>query len=101
VDADVHGQMFDPLFSFMDSDSIMGLSNDETGFVLQAETGFDFMEKAGIDRAASVPKKARRREGAKIEVPVDLLISLLRPDELEQLRKYAIAYSKKYMSEEG
>jgi hypothetical protein len=81
--------------------SVIELSKEETYFVFQAETCFDFRENNGFDQVAIEPKEARIREGANIEVPVDLLISLLRPDELEKLRKYAIAYSKKYMSEEG
>ena len=91
--------MMNPMFSFMRS--VIELSKDETCFVFQAETCFDFRENNGFDQTAIEPKEARIREGANIEVPVDLLISLLRPDELEKLRKYAIAYSKKYMSEEG
>jgi hypothetical protein len=37
-------------------------------------------------------------EGAKIAVPLDIVMSLLRPDELENLRNYITAYLAKHNS---
>jgi len=88
--------MFDPLFSFVDPfvDPIIELSEDNKCFVIPVETLLDFMEKAGIDKTASVP------EGAKIEVPIDIVISLLKPDELEKLQQYIASYLAKHGSSE-
>ena len=80
--------MFDDMFSFIDP--IVELSEDGTSFVIQAETFFDFLGKTGLDKAASLP------EGAKIEVPLDIVMSLLRPDELEKLQKYIASYLAKH-----
>ena len=76
--------MFDDMFSFIDP--IVELSEDDTRFVIQVEAFFEFQEQIGLDRAASSP------EGTKIEVPLDIVMSLLRPDELEKLRNYITAY---------
>jgi hypothetical protein len=78
------GRMFDDMFAFIDP--IVELNEEGTSFVIQAETLFEFLEKTGLDRAASLPG------GAKIEVPLDIVMSLLRPDELEKLRNYITAY---------
>lgn len=99
MNADFHGQMVDTMFSFIEP--IIEISKDDTYFVLQAETCFDFREKNDFDQTAIVPKEAKMIEGEKIEVPIDIMMSLLRPDELEKLKNYAMAYSKKYMSGEG
>jgi len=80
--------MFDDMFSFIDP--IVELSEDGTSFVIQAETFFDFLGKTGLDKAANLP------EGAKIEVPLDILLSLLRPNELEKLQKYITFYLRKH-----
>jgi hypothetical protein len=80
--------MVDDLFSFIDP--IIELGEDDTRFVIDAEAFFDFMEKTGLDKAASLP------EGAKIEVPLDIVMSLLRPDELEKLQKYIASYLAKH-----
>ena len=88
--------MLDPLFPFIDPivDPIVELSEDNTCFVIQAETFFDFIEKTGLDKMAGLP------EGAKIAVPLDIVMSLLRPDELENLRNYITAYLAKHNSSE-
>jgi hypothetical protein len=84
--------MLDPMFSFIDPiiDPIVELSEDNTSFIIQAETFFDFLEKTGLDKAAGLP------EGAKIAVPLDIVMSLLRPDELEKLQKYIASYLAKH-----
>ncbi|HZU66032.1 MAG TPA: hypothetical protein VFA09_02040 [Ktedonobacteraceae bacterium] len=76
--------MFDDMFAFIDP--IFELNEEGTSFVIQAETFFEFLEKAGLDKVADMPG------GAKIEVPLDIVMSLLRPDELEKLQKYITAY---------
>ena len=42
--------------------------------------------KTGLDKAARSP------EETKIEVPLDIVVSLLRPDELAKLQKYIASY---------
>jgi hypothetical protein len=85
--------MLDPLFPFADHfvDPVVELSEDNRCFVIPVEILLDFMKKAGIDKkAASVP------EGATLEIPLDVVMSLLRPEELEKLQKYIAAYLAKY-----
>jgi len=88
--------MLDPLFPFIGPivDPIVELSEDKTCFVIQAETFFDFIEKTGLDKMAGL------LEGAKIAVPLDIVMSLLRPDELEKLRNYITSYLAKHNSSE-
>ena len=76
--------MLDDMFSFIDP--IVELSEDDTRFVIQVEAFFDFIEKIGFD------KVERSTEGTKIEVPLDIVMSLLRPDELEKLKNYITSY---------
>jgi hypothetical protein len=42
--------------------------------------------KTGFDTSAQSPKSI------KIEMPLDIVLSLLRPDELEKLQKYVASY---------
>ena len=72
------------MFAFIDP--IIELSEDGTNFVIEAETFFDFMEKIGLD------KEAKMAVGKKIEIPLDIVMSLLKPDELEKLQKYITSY---------
>ena len=76
--------MLDDMFSFIDP--IVELSEDDTRFVIQVETSFVFLEQIGLDRAA------RSSERTKIEAPLDIVMSLLRPEELEKLRNYITSY---------
>ena len=85
--------MLDDMFSFIDP--IVELSEDDTRFVIQVEAFFDFIEKIGFD------KVEHSTEGTKIEVPLDIVISLLRPDELEKLKNYITSYLMKRDSSEG
>lgn len=80
--------MFDDMFTFIDP--IVELNEEGTSFVIQAETFFVFLEKTGLDKVASLPGQA------KIEVPLDIVMSLLRPDELEKLQKYITTYLARY-----
>ena len=45
-------------------------------------------------------KKKRAKEPTTIEIPLDIALSLLKPDEREKLKKYAIAYFAEYGNEE-
>ena len=72
--------MLDDMFSFIDP--VIELSEGDTAhLVIPVEAFFDFLEKNGMDKAVSLP------EGTKTEVPLDIAMSLLRPDELEKLQK--------------
>lgn len=84
--------MLDDLFTFIDPIAvpIIELNEDNTCFVIPLEAFFDFMEKTGLDKVASMPGQA------KIEVPLDIVMSLLRPDELEKLQKYIASYIAKH-----
>ncbi|MBA2391225.1 MAG: hypothetical protein H0V70_00590 [Ktedonobacteraceae bacterium] len=84
--------MLDDMFLFIDP--IIELSKDDTCFVIQAEIFFDFIEKNGLDKKVGLPREA------KIEVPLDIVISLLRPEELEKLQKYIAFYFAKHTSGE-
>ena len=46
--------------------------------------------KTGLDKVARLP------EGTKIEIPFDMVMSLLRPDELAKLQKYVASYLGKH-----
>src|SRR5260370_42472487 len=85
--------MLDDMFSFIDP--IVELSEDDTRFAIQAEAFCDFLEKIGFDKVERSP------EGTKIEVPLDIVISLLRPDELEKLKNYITSYLMKSDTSEG
>jgi hypothetical protein len=80
--------MFDELFPF--TEPIVELDEDTSSFVIQAEAFFEFLEKSGLN------KKPVGQRGTTIELPVDVVMSLLRPDELEKLRKYVTFYLEKY-----
>jgi hypothetical protein len=76
--------MFDDMFSFIEP--IVELSEDNSSFIIQADTLFDFLQKAGLDKMEGLP------QGAKIKIPLDTVMSLLKPDELEKLRNYITVY---------
>ncbi len=76
--------MLDDMFSFIDP--IVELREDDTRFVIQVETFFEFLEQIGLDRAARSPERT------KIEAPLDIVMSLLRPEELEKLKNYITSY---------
>jgi len=84
--------MLDDMFSFIDP--IVELREDDTRFVIQVETFFEFLEQIGLDRAARSPERT------KIEVPLDIVMSLLRPEELEKLKNYITSYLVKRDSSE-
>ncbi|HLG79016.1 MAG TPA: hypothetical protein VKX46_21570 [Ktedonobacteraceae bacterium] len=81
--------MFDDMFTFINP--VVELNEEATSFVIQAETFFEFLEKTGLDKVVSLPRQA------KIEVPLDIVLSLLRPDELEKLRKYIASYLRRHL----
>lgn len=76
--------MLDDLFPFVDP--IVELNEDNTCFVIQADIFYDFIQKFGLDKATHSP------DGGRIELPLDVVMSLLKPDELEKLQKYIAAY---------
>jgi hypothetical protein len=82
--------MLDDMFSFIEP--IIGLSEDATAFVIQAEAFFEFLEKTGLDKAVRSPEETA------IKVPLDIALSLLTPDELEKLQNYIAFYLEKYDS---
>jgi hypothetical protein len=84
--------MLDDMFSFIDV--VVELREDDTRFVIQVETFFEFLEQIGLDRAA------RPHERTNIEVPLDIVMSLLRPEELEKLKNYITSYLMKRDSSE-
>jgi hypothetical protein len=84
--------MLDDMFSFIDP--IVELREDDTRFVIQVETFFEFLEQIGLDMAARSPERT------KIEVPLDIVMSLLRPEELEKLKNYITSYLMKRDSSE-
>ncbi len=92
--------MLDSLFSFVGS-FIDPIEEIVFGGTVPAEVFFDFIAKVSTDKTINMPQEAKIIEEGKIEVPIDVMMSLLRPDELEKLRNYAMAYSKKYMSGAG
>ncbi len=75
--------MLDDMFPFIDP--IIEPSEDGPAhLVLRAELFFDFLEKIGIEKPVGLP------EGP--EIPLAVAVSLLKPDELEKLKKYVAAY---------
>ncbi|GHO54167.1 hypothetical protein [Ktedonobacter robiniae] len=76
--------MLDDMFPFIDP--IIEISEDNTAFVIQVDALFEFLEKTGLDKAMNL------QGGTKIEVPLDIAISLLKPDELEKLKNYITSY---------
>ena len=80
------------MFSFIEP--IIELCKDETDFVIQAEMFFASRDTIGFEKIGS------SQEGAKIEVPLDIAISLLRPDELQKLRNYITSYLAKRSNNE-
>lgn len=84
--------MLDPMFPFNDSILDTDESNMFPFLVKMVEEYFEVVEKSGMDRAKSLPEGL----SLKIDVPLDIALSLLRPDELEKLRNYVTAYMAKH-----
>jgi hypothetical protein len=59
--------MLDDLFPFMDT--VIELNEDNACFVIQADILYDFMQKIGLDKKPVLEEK--------IEVPIDIAMSLL------------------------
>jgi hypothetical protein len=78
---------------------------EQETLVLAVETLLDSMPKAGrnkversgMDRVKSLPEGVNLKAG----MPLDIALSLLRPDELEKLRNYVTAYMAKHNSGEA
>jgi hypothetical protein len=79
--------MLDDLFPFIDP--IIGLGDDDIAhMVIRADLFFDFLEENGIEKPAGLPESQ--------EIPLAVAISLLKPNELEKLKKYIAAYMAKH-----
>lgn len=89
--------MLNPMFSFTDSI----LDTDESDMfpflVKMVEEYFNVVERSGTDRAKSLPKGIALKAG----MPLDIALSLLRPDELEKLKNYVTAYMARHNSGEA
>jgi hypothetical protein len=89
--------MLNPMFSFTDPI----LDTDESDMfpflVKMVEEYFDVVERSGMDRAKSLPEGVALKAG----MPLDIALSLLRPDELEKLKNYVTAYMAKHNSGEA
>jgi hypothetical protein len=86
--------MFDDMFTFIDQ--IVEPVEDDLfhSTVKMVEVYFDLRGKKGMDRTKSLPKDL---SGAvKTDVPLDIALSLLRPDELEKLKNYVTSYLAKH-----
>lgn len=62
----------------------------ERSFVVPKKVLSVQLMHGGLDKAASLA------EGARVEVPLDIILSLLRPDELEKRQKYIASYLAKH-----
>jgi len=89
--------MLDPMFSFTDPI----LNTDESDMfpflVKMVEEYFDVIERSGMDRTESLPEGVPLKTG----MPLDIALSLLKPDELEKLRNYVTAYMAKHNNGEA
>ncbi len=91
--------MLNNMFSFIDP-IIEPNEDDMFPFIVQAvEMYFDRIGKTGSDRIKSLPEDLSR--AIKTDVPLDIALSLLRPDELEKLRNYVTAYLAKHNNDEA
>jgi hypothetical protein len=78
------GRMFEDMFPFISPDDDMFHST-----VQIVALYFDLMEKEGMDKAVpGIPVKT--------DIPLDIALSLLKPDELQKLRNYVAAYLAKH-----
>ena len=86
--------MSDDMFSFIDPifEPIVEMNEGDMfhSTVRMVEAYFDLMEKKGVDRKKSLPKELSGT--LKMDVPLEIALSLLRPDELEKLRNYVTTY---------
>ena len=89
--------MLDPMFSFTDPI----LDSDESDMfpflVKMVEEYFGVVERSGMDRAKGLPEGVNIKAG----MPLDIALSLLKPDELEKLKNYVAAYMAKHNSGEA
>lgn len=82
--------MLDNIFS--SGDPIIELSGEDmTHMVIQMELFFDFLEENDIEKPVGLPD-------AETGIPWKVALSLLKPDELEKLKRYVMAYRAKHGS---
>lgn len=89
--------MFEDMFSFIDPVVELDESDMFHSTVRLVEMYFDLMDKKGVDRKKSLPPDLS--DAVEPDVPLDIALSLLRPDELVKLRHYVTAYLVKYKDE--
>jgi hypothetical protein len=88
--------MLDDMFPFIDP--IMEPTQEDL-FHSVVQLLEQYFELVGADAMASLPVSLPER--TKIDVPLDIALSLLRPDELEKLKNYVTSYLIKHNSSEA
>ena len=68
------------------------VQSSETHLILSdpSSVAIPINRKAGLDKLALSPRRT------KVDIPLDIVVSLLRPDELTKLQKYVAAYLGKH-----
>ena len=89
--------MLEDMFSFIDPIVEVSEGDMFPATVTMVEAYFDLMQKKGIDRTRSLPPDLA--SAVKPDVPLDIALSMLRPEELEKLRDYVTAYLAKHTNE--
>lgn len=80
--------MLDDMFSFIDP--IVELNeHDVTHMVIQVELFFAFLKENSIEKPVGLPE-------SETGIPWEVTLSLLKPDELEKLKRYVVAYRAKH-----
>ncbi len=77
--------MLDDMFHFIDP-IVESSENDIANMVIQTELFFNFLQKSGIKRKIELP------EENSTTLPLEIALSLLRPNEVEKLKRYLASY---------
>lgn len=86
----------DDMFSFIDP--LINTTGDDM-FHSLAQLLEEYFYVAGDDAVADLP--VNLPEKTRVEVPLDIALSMLRPDEREKLKNYVVSYLAKHNSGEG
>jgi len=86
----------DDMFSFIDP--FINTTGDDM-FHSLAGLLEEYFDIAGDEAMADLPVKLPEKAGVK--VPLDVALSMLRPDEREKLKNYVVAYLAKHNSAGG
>lgn len=89
--------MLDDIFSFIDPLVEVDEADMFHSTLRMVEVYFDLMDKKGVDRKKSLPPDLS--DVGEPDVPLDIALSLLRPDELVKLKHYVTTYMAKYKDE--